>query len=199
LLRVFFFFLLFIGFNTLYANPKYERLISSIDLTDEFVQCFDFGCKSQLSLSFNQEQWQAIRLIFKKPALSAWLEKQQIRQAVALMETFSGQLSGTDKDKAGNYPGEDIPQQQDCIDESTNTMQYLNALDKRQLLHWHKSNGKKRRIRFIWTHWTAVISQLDSGEHFAVDSWYRDNGQLPYIQKLSDWQRRSSFPELLNP
>lgn len=170
-----------------------------INPDDEFVHCFDFGCKSYKSLSFSRHQWDNISMIFSKPALSAWLEKQQIRQAIALMEHYSGDISGTSQDKAGNYPGMDLPKQQDCIDESTNTLQFLRALESRRLLSWHKVIGKKRRIVWIATHWTAVIAELDSGQQFAVDSWYRDNGQAPFIQPIKAWQRRASFDDLLNP
>lgn len=167
--------------------------------TAEFVLCFDFGCKSTKELSFDSQQWKNITEIFVRPALSPWLEKQQIRQAIALMESFSGQLSGTHQDKAGNYPGEDLPFQQDCIDESTNTYQYLHALQQRELLVWHKVDGKKRRIVWFATHWSAVISENLSNELFAVDSWYRDNGEPPYIQPIKEWQRKASFSDSFNP
>ncbi len=131
--------------------------------------------------------------------MSPWLEKQQIRQAIALMETISGSIIGTSIDKAENYSGQDLPYQQDCIDESTNTFQYLLALQNRNLLLWHQVDLKKRRIVWLASHWTAVIRQINTNEYFAVDSWYRDNGEMPYIQKLEDWQRKKSFSELLNP
>jgi len=165
----------------------------------EFVQCFDFGCKSTKEFSFDSQQWEKITDIFIRPALSPWLEKQQIRRAIAMMETISGSISGTAQDKGGNYPGYDLPFQQDCIDESTNTNQYLQALQHRNLLQWHQVDERKRRIVWFATHWTAVIREIENKELFAVDSWYRDNGQLPYIQKLKSWQRKSSFTESLNP
>jgi hypothetical protein len=165
----------------------------------EFVQCFDFGCKSTKEFSFNQDQWKSINDIFTRPALSAWIEKQQIRQAVALMEIMAGSISGTSLDKGGNYSGIDLPFQQDCIDESTNTYQYLQALQLRNLLHWHQVAEKKRRIIWFATHWTAVIREHNTNQQFAVDSWYRDNGDLPYIQKIENWLRKSSFSDSLNP
>ena len=80
-------------------------------------------------------------------------------QAIALMERISGELSGTFRDKGGNYPGYDIDQQMDCIDESTNTFQYLSALEELNLLKWHRVDNKQRRIYwFIATHW--------SGDHY---------------------------------
>ena len=127
------------------------------------------------------------------------MEKQQIRQAIAMMERYSGQIAGTDKDLGGNYNGLDLPRQQDCIDESTNTFQFLSLLQQHGLLHWHEVIPKQRRIVWFFTHWSAAIRELDSGQPYVVDSWYRDNGELPYIQKLDDWQRRNSFDLALNP
>lgn len=165
----------------------------------EFVHCYNFGCKSTENIDFSVQQWQRISELFGAPALSPWLEKQQIRHAVALMESFSGQLAGTADDRGGNYTGENLPRQQDCIDESTNTFQYLHALQKRGLLHWHDVAGKKRRIVWFFTHWAAVIRDKISDQLFAVDSWYRDNGEPPYIQPLADWRWKKAFPNSLNP
>ncbi len=165
----------------------------------EFKHCYDFGCKSSQLIDFNGQQWIAIKKIFDRPALSPWLEKQQIRLAIAKMEEFSGQMTGTYRDKGGNYPGQDISHQQDCIDESTNTLQYLQALYRRNLLRWHTVTGRQRCMVWFATHWTAVIKENDNDQYFAVDSWYRDNGDPPYIQQLADWQRKSSFSNLLNP
>jgi hypothetical protein len=167
--------------------------------SSEFIICYDFGCKSMLGIDFNAAQWQAIRQIFNPSAKSPFQEKLQIRHAIALMEQFSGKMVGTGQDQGGNYTGVDLPFQQDCIDESTNTYQYLRALQSRKLLRWHQLDLKQRRIRWFFTHWTATIRQLDSGEVFAVDSWYRDNGEPPYIQKLDDWRRKVAFPDSLNP
>ena len=166
----------------------------------DFMHCYDFGCKSVQPVSFSPVQWQSLGEIFARPALSPWLEKQQIRAAVALMERFSGSQVGTERDKGGNYPGTDISHQQDCIDESTNTLQYLLALEQRDWLRWHEVEGKQRRVSWlIFIHWTAVIRDVHNDELYAVDSWYLDNGAKPYVQKLDDWRYRSAFPVALNP
>lgn len=152
-----------------------------------------------MAVSFSEHQWNLIEKIFTPPALSAWLEKQQIRQAIALMETFAGSITGTYKDLGGNYAGYDLTEQHDCIDESTNSTQYLQALHKRQFLHWHRPENKKRRMVWLATHWTAVMSETQTGKLFAVDSWYRDNGEPPYIQPFAEWKSKSAFSEALNP
>ena len=173
---------------------------SSVFAEPYFVHCYDFRCKSNQEVHYNQEQWQSIRQIFKSEQLNSDQEKQAIRKAVALMENYSGQITGTSRDEGGNYsPGSDIIKQMDCIDESTNTFQYLSALEELDLLEWHTIEPKKRRIVWFATHWTAVISENTTNELFAVDSWYRDNGEPPYIQPLKDWQKKKSFPEQYNP
>jgi hypothetical protein len=146
----------------------------------------------------DEAHWQQIRDLFADVGDSD-AEKQAIRRAVALMERISGELSGTHLDKGGNYPGSDIPRQMDCIDESTNTFQYLSALQELELLKWHSVDLKQRRMVWFITHWTATIREIDSGRIYAVDSWYRDNGELPYLQPLPDWMRKRDFPSDFNP
>lgn len=164
-----------------------------------FVQCYDFRCKSTQEIRFSDSQWGQIRAIFNTQVLNLDHEKQAIRVAIAAMERFSGEISGTHLDKGGNYPGYDIARQMDCIDESTNTFQYLSALQQLDLLKWHRVEPKQRRIVWFATHWTAVISEQESGRRFVVDSWYQDNGEMPFVQPLDDWQRKRDFPIAYNP
>ncbi len=164
-----------------------------------FIHCYDFGCKSNQEIYYSKQQWVAIKKLFNAEDLTPDQEKQAIRKAIAMMESFSGEIVGTSLDKGGNYPGYEIIKQMDCIDESTNTFQYLNALKYFDLLKWHKVEPKKRRTRWFFDHWTAVISENSTNQNFAVDSWYRDNGEPPYIQLLEDWQVKKPFPERYNP
>ena len=165
----------------------------------DFVHCYDFGCKSTLELKFSDAHWRRIEALFNRAEFDREQEKQAIRRAVALMERISGDMSGTHVDKGGNYQGRDLPRQMDCIDESTNTFQYLLALEQRNFLKWHRVDMKQRRIVWFVTHWTATIREIDTDARFAVDSWYRDNGELPFIQPISDWQRKLDFPADFNP
>jgi hypothetical protein len=164
-----------------------------------FVQCYDFGCKTTRELRFEASQWDQIRAIFASGIVDSAAEKQAIRRAVAMMERFSGELTDTRYDKGGNYPGSDLPGQMDCIDESTNTYQYLSALQELDLMKWHRVDLKQRRIVWFATHWTATIREIDSSQRFAVDSWYRDNGEMPYIQPIADWVKKRDFADDFNP
>ena len=164
-----------------------------------FVHCFDFGCKTTVEVEFSAADWRAVRNEFIEGVVDAESERQAIRRAVARMERISGDIAGTRLDKAGNYPGYDLPKQMDCIDESTNTYQYLFALEQLELLRWHRIDLKHRRIVWLATHWTASIREIDTDRVFAVDSWYRDNGEMPYLQPIDEWKRRRDFSSEFNP
>lgn len=67
-----------------------------------------------------------------------------------------------------------------------------------------------QEIHFSEQHWREIKSifnrvELDPGQErrairqAAVDSWYRDNGEMPYIQPLDDWLRKCEFPVAFNP
>jgi hypothetical protein len=173
-------------------------LFSNGQTSTTFVHCYDFGCKSHQSVEFNSEQWVQISTLFTSNH-NEYEEKQSLRKAIALMEHFSGELTGTSLDVGGNYPGSDIPKQMDCIDESTNTFQYLYAIEALNLLKWHTVGLKERRIVWFISHWTAVIEETKTKQKFAIDSWYRDNGELPYIQLLANWQVKKNFLKKYNP
>lgn len=164
-----------------------------------FVHCYDFSCKSRQEVRFDTAQWARIRALFLPAPADAAAERQAIRHAIALMERFSGAITGTAADRGGNAHDDALPHQQDCIDESTNTFQYLVALDDLGLLRYHAADLKYRRIVWLATHWTAAIVERSSGERYAVDSWYRDNGELPLLQPLDDWRRKRDWPVELNP
>lgn len=174
-------------------------LAPAVEAAPYFVHCFDFDCKSTRHVQYSEAQWDRVRALFAADIGDADQEKQAIRRAVALMEQISGELTGTSADKAGNYPGYDIAMQMDCIDESTNTFQYLVALESDGLLAWHRVGLKQRRIVWFITHWTAVVVEKANQRAFAVDSWYRDNGELPLLQPLDDWLRKRDFPVAYNP
>ncbi len=164
-----------------------------------FVHCYDFRCKSRQEVRYDAAQWEKIGALFSPAPTDAAAERQAIRSAIALMERFSGAIAGTAADQGGNAHDYALPRQQDCIDESTNTWQYLVALDDLGWLRFHAADLKYRRIVWLATHWTAAIVERASGERFAVDSWYRDNGELPLLQPLDDWRRKRDWPVDHNP
>ena len=44
-----------------------------------------------------------------------------------------------------------------------------------------------------------LFVEVDSSQRFAVDFWYPDNGEMPYIQPIADWANKRDFPDAFNP
>jgi len=138
-------------------------------------------------VTLSNEQWQTVRKLFV-PNASPAEERENIRLAIAILEDTVGHITGTWRDLAGNTAGAGQPGQLDCISESKNTDTYLHLLADDGLLKWHRVGQRQVRHPLIFnTHWTAVIVEQGDGEQYAVDSWFLDNGQPPYIQPLDDW------------
>ena len=85
------------------------------------------------------------------------------------------------------------PGQMDCIDESTNTISFLQLLGARGLLKFHKISGYRDRgfvIDARLPHTTAVVKD-HTGMAWAIDSWYRAGGEPPVIVPLSLWLKQN--------
>jgi len=169
--------LYFLSLATVFASPGEHQ----------FFSCTDYHCDTGKTVTLSASQWRAVRDLFTAKTSPAE-EREAIRQAIALLEDTVGAMTGTWRDLGGNVAGAGEAGQLDCISESRNTTTYLQLLYGDGLLQWHDIGKRRVRHTLIFnTHWTAVIIERNSGEHFAVDSWFLDNGQPPRIQPLDDW------------
>lgn len=161
-----------------------------------FTACSGYECSRRDSVTLSDAQWQEVRALFTPAAASAHEERANLQHAVARMEQMVGAQNGTYADLGGNVAGGGMRGQMDCIDESTNTTTYLELFRQDGLLRWHEVRERAQRDKWIIdVHWTAVIRDMHSGQRYAVDSWFLDNGQPPYIQKLEDWLDKKDFTE----
>lgn len=161
---------------------------------DGFPVCYNYECHTRQVVNLDAQQWRVIRALFAPAPASAAAERAMIRRAIAQMEVFVGALTGTSGDLGGNVAGAGLPGQMDCIDESSNTTAYLTLFQQNGLLRWHEVEERTQRAKWVLdVHWTAVIRETGSGDRYAVDSWFLDNGQPPYIQRLEDWLDKKDF------
>ena len=161
-----------------------------------FTVCSNFECSRRDAVSLTDAQWQEIRQIFTPAAASAPEERAALRRAITRMEVLAGALNGASADLGGNYAGSGMAGQMDCIDESSNTTTYLKLFQENGLLRWHEVQEREHRAKWqVDIHWTAVMRDTVTGQSYAVDSWFLDNGQPPYIQKLEDWLDKKDFDE----
>lgn len=156
---------------------------------ERFSICLHGTCADMMVTGLTDEEWQIIRDLAPRLATPAE-ERAYIRQAIARFEQFVGARTGTAIDKAGTFGYLGEQGQLDCIDESTNTSFYLSMLQDAGLLRWHTVEDRVTRGFFIfgWPHTTAVIREQRSGELYAVDSWFEDNGEPPHILPLEQWR-----------
>ena len=151
--------------------------------------CYDFNCKTRQVIHLTPAEWRSVVDWFQPAAPDAAVERQQIRQAIGWMEVVVGRHTPTHRDKGLNLEKRpEFPGQLDCIDESLNTTGYLIAFQQHGHLHWHRVVDRAYRRGGFDGHWAAQIEEVPSGERFVIDSWFQDNGMLPFVAVSTEWQ-----------
>ncbi len=156
--------------------------------------CHAYSCKMQTRFRFTDADIADIKSLMKKTkkADTPVEERRAVAYAIGWMETRVGKAIGTDKDEPGmDFAASGKPDQQDCVDESTNTTSYLLVLQNNGLLKYHTVGtpfAKDQLWRGVagWTHWTAVLKE-STGQRWAVDSWIYANGENPAIVEVEKW------------
>lgn len=159
-------------------------------MPDRFSICFDHSCTSVETVSLNGEEWRRASAPLAVAASNASAERAAIAESIAIFEDIIGERLGTSSDRGGNFKGFGRPKQLDCIDESTNSNTYLLMLERYDLFRFHAVAKRSTRFGLFigMPHTTAVIRENDTGVRYAVDSWFFDNGQPPYIVELEAWK-----------
>jgi hypothetical protein len=165
------------------------------DPTPEMMTiCHGNGCQNLGYVTLSPQQWRELTGTFHPLAKNPDEERERLRRAIALLERFVGAATGTWQDKGGTFNGGDG--QMDCIDESINTTLYLTLFHKYGLMRHHRVEDRATRGWFLggWPHTTAVVQEFDAadkaerGKLWAVDSWFLDNGEPPFILPLETWK-----------
>ena len=151
--------------------------------------CYGFSCKIRQIVSITPAEWRSVVNWLDGAATTPEGERQQIRQAIGWMEVVVSRYTPTHLDKGMNLENHpiDMTGQMDCIDESINTTTYLTLFEQQGYLRWHRVTDRAYRGALLDAHWAAQVEQVDSGVNYIVDSWFQDNGMLPYIAKSSEW------------
>ncbi len=157
-----------------------------------FRICHGYDCYYQTKVTLTPNDEMRIRTLLKKAARSANDERKALRKAVAILEERSTIVIGVRDKPKMQFGKARIKGQMDCVDESINTDNFLRYLETRGWLKYHTSAKRATRGSFIdgrYPHWTAVIKD-NTGQSWAVDSWYEAGGGLPDIMPLQEWKRR---------
>lgn len=172
------------------AFDDIQRIYRQMPQLNQFEVCQGGGCANVLQVSLNDTDWQSVALLFLQPSNNAEKEREKISLAIGLLEEIVGYKTGTSEDRAGTFGNSDYTGQQDCNDEAINTTSYLRLLKQAGYIPLHEIEDMRTRNFFFtgWPHTTAVIREVATGEHFAVDSWFYDNGHPATIVPFKMWK-----------
>jgi len=178
---------------------NHEPLVLESRIEPEAIPVFyGGGRKHGAIVRLSSDEWTELRTLFEPAAPSSHDERVAIARAVQRLEQIVGAQTPTGADKAQNEKNPDWYGHQDCVDESTNTTIYLQLLQQHELLQHHVVLGRVRRTRWgTHMHWTAQIRDESDGTRYVVDSWFRDNGQPPYVQRAEDWEASAPLPDVI--
>lgn len=154
-----------------------------------FNVCHAHGCAHVSPVSLKAHQWAQVRATFEGVEDAAD-ERRRLRAAIALLERWTGEQTGTDRDIGGSFPGFGRGGQMDCIDEMVNTGTYIRMLESDGLLVHHRLDSHEYLGFFetaFWPHAAVAIREAASGKRFVVDSWWLDNGAPPYVVAYDEW------------
>jgi len=145
-------------------------------------------------VSLGYEEWRNITVIFSGAAnmannvSDAEQERNLIAVAIGALEKIIGAKTGTSADLAGTFHS--IQGQLDCNDEAINSTTYMRLMRQNGLIKLHEIEDMRTRNFFFsgWPHSTAVIHEIATGERYAVDSWFYDNGFPATIVPFALWK-----------
>ena len=187
-----FFISVLVGFSQCcYADiHDMSRIFHSLPNISSFEICHSGGCAEVSELSLSENEWQQVSTIFDNNAQNAAEERAQIAQAIGMLERLVGNKIGTSGDLAGTFGNSSHKGQLDCNDEAINSTTYMRLLASNGLMPLHAIEDTRTRNFFLtgWPHSTAVIREIATGEQFAVDSWFFDNGHAATIVPLKVWK-----------
>ncbi|MCB1745358.1 MAG: hypothetical protein KDK91_33630 [Gammaproteobacteria bacterium] len=152
--------------------------------------CFNWSCARRETLTFTATEMSAVRgQMGLCPAADLYSRLQRLRLGVWQMETLAQKYQPLlGRDKGVNDRDPDGDGRMDCVDNATNTNTYLRVLAELGLLDgWRIGDPEVRDALSSQVHWTAAIEDERSGERWAVDSWFRPNGHLPFVTPIDAW------------
>lgn len=174
------------------AIADITRIYKQTPTLAAFEICTGGGCAEIKQVSLIDDEWKTITAIFDNPSQTtdAQLERKHIAEAIGTLEKMIGAKTATSTDRAGTFDNSNYPGQLDCNDEAINSTTYMRLMQQHGLIKLHQIEDMRTRNFFLfgWPHSTAVMHELSTGERYAVDSWFYDNGYPATIVPFSVWK-----------
>lgn len=164
-------------------------LAATFPALGESIQlCFNYECRSHMVLELDNSELRRAARLFVDVGDAAG-EREAIRYAVAALAGIAASRSPIANDKGGNFADEGVDGRMDCIDHSRTTTEYLQLLERRHWLRFHRVLTPVVRAPLIVNvHWAARIEDKLSGEQYVIDTWFRPNGSPAAVFALQAWR-----------
>ncbi len=147
--------------------------------------CYNYGCGAHARVQFDEAQWQDVATQFEA-ATSAAAERAAVSSAVGWLYFHAAMQTPIWRDRGGNQADDGEEGRMDCIDHATNTTMWLRLIEAHGLLHHHHVLDPVQR-GFFSAHWTARLRDTDTGEDWAVDTWFNEPGYPAAVMPLRRW------------
>lgn len=180
----------FIGCSASSPEALLSRYQIEFPENDYFMICVAYGCRHRETTFLDSQEWEKVAEMMEPEIFdSPEMERNRISETIGFLERIIGPRTGTEHNRARNRPGPQGSRQLDCIAEMVNTNIYLLLLDRENLLKHHKVAEPARRgpLNLSFWHNTAVIEETGTGNRYAVDTWFNDNGHPAAIIPLDIW------------
>lgn len=167
-----------------------SRVLRQQPVLDGFDMCHGGSCAEVSRVSLSESEWQQIRALFYPFSDDAETERKRIAEAIGVMERIVGIKTATHTDRGGTFGNSSFPGQLDCNDEAANSTTYMKLMQSSGFIRQHEILDIKLRGFFFrgWPHSTAAIMEKQTGQNYAVDSWFYDNGKPAVILPLDVWK-----------
>ncbi len=153
--------------------------------------CFNWSCARTQIMTFTAEEMSGVAAQMAVCSGTAQRDRlQRVRIAMWQLELLAQKYQpALANDQSINAQEVGVEGRMDCVDNASNTTTYLRILeDLGALPGWIVSSPRVRMATSInRAHWTAVVIDAASAQRWSVDSWYRENGHLPFVVPLDDW------------
>ena len=120
-----------------HEEQRVAKLIEANPTPAKFSVCHGNSCRLRTDISLSAAEWEQVRALFDPPPADARAERQQIAHATALLEILTGRQAGTLEDAPGMGVHWNPDGQLDCIDEATNSTEYLRMMAADGLIRFH--------------------------------------------------------------
>jgi hypothetical protein len=153
--------------------------------------CYNWSCARTERMTFSADEMAGVvRQLEICPGDTLQQRLQRLRIGIWQMELLAAQHQPLLRnDQAINSTDRDLEGRTDCIDNASNSTNFLAILLELGVLDGWSLEPPSIRDRFslATVHWTAVVVDRASGTPWSVDSWYRPHGHLPFVMPLDAW------------